>query len=228
MRILVVEDERQLAEALQAGLSAEGYVVDVATDGRTGYLYAATGAYAVIVLDLLLPGMNGYQVCARLRADGIATPILVLTAKDGTYDQLDALDGGADDFLTKPFRYPILLARVRALSRRSTAVQSSMVAVGDLVLDSVRRTCSRRGNPIRLTPREFGLLDLLARAEGRPVPKEEILLQLWPGEVDDGNLVEARIASLRRKVDRPFGRASVVTVRGNGYRLVDDRPQGQR
>jgi DNA-binding response OmpR family regulator len=224
MRILIVEDEHDLAMVLRHGLLAEGYTVDVADDGRKGYLLAATGAYGVIVLDLMLPSMNGFVVCQRLRADGVGTPILVLTAKDGTYDQLEALDGGADDYLVKPFNYPVLLARIRALARRDAKVPTAVLRVGDLTLDSVRRTCRRDGVPIGLTPREFALLDMLARAEQRPVGKQDILVQLWPDEVDEVNLVEARISALRRKIDRPFARQSVQTVRGFGYRLVDDGP----
>ncbi|WP_203924966.1 response regulator transcription factor [Rugosimonospora africana] len=228
MRILIVEDEHDLATVLRHGLLAEGYAVDVAQDGRMGYHLAATGAYGVIVLDLMLPSMNGFQISQRLRADGVGTPILVLTAKDGTYDQLDALDGGADDYLVKPFNYPVLLARIRALARRDSRVPTAVQRVGDLTVDSVRRTCMRGGVSVGLTPREFALLDLLARAEQRPIGKQDILLQLWPDEVDEVNLVEARISALRRKIDRPFARQSVQTVRGFGYRLVDDGPAGQQ
>jgi len=225
VRILVVEDERELADNLRRGFVAEGYVVDVAHDGYQGLHLAATGAYAAIVLDLMLPELNGYRVCAQLRAKGVRTPILVLTAKNGDYDQTDALDGGADDFLSKPFRYPVLLARLRALLRRSATptTTATELRVGDLALDLVRHTCTRGDVRVELTPREFALLEVLARRPHQPVTKHEILLQAWPGEAEDVNLVEAQVSTLRRKIDRSFDRDSLRTIRGVGYQLVDDR-----
>ncbi|WP_043513908.1 MULTISPECIES: response regulator transcription factor [unclassified Actinoplanes] len=223
MRLLVIEDEPELATILQRGLTAEGYTVDVAGDGRVALDLARFEDYAGIVLDLMLPGLNGYRVCATLRREGIRTPILVLTAKDGDYDQIEALDTGADDFLSKPFSYPVLVARLRALVRRGPAAVPVRLTVGDLVLERAARTCRRGTVPITLTPREFAILDLLAHRAGEPVTKLEILRQVWPEDVDDPNLVEVRVGRLRRKIDLPFGRSSLRTVRGTGYRLVDDR-----
>lgn len=228
MRILLVEDERDLASVLRHGLVAEGYTVDVAGDGATGYAQAATGMYALIILDLMVPAMNGFQICTRLRAAGVDTPILVLTAKDGLHDQLDALDDGADDYLTKPFNYQILLARIRALLRRPAAATPAAATVGDLVLDTVRRRCARGAVAIDLTPREFALLEMLIRANGQPVDKHQILFALWPRETADVNLVEARVSGLRRKIDQPFGRRTIETVRGFGYRILDERPPERR
>jgi len=219
----VIEDERELAYALRRGLSAEGFAVDLAHDGREGLWMARTGEYAGIILDLMLPQLNGYKLCQTLRREQIETPILVLTAKDGDYDQAEALDTGADDFLTKPFSYLVLLARVRALLRRGRSGGSPLLAVGDLVLDVAARTCLRSGTPVRLTPREFAIAEVLARRPGEVVSKTELLHHVWPGEAEDVNLVEVRVSGLRRKIDIAFGRDSLRTVRGLGYRLLDDR-----
>ncbi|MDP9681925.1 response regulator transcription factor [Streptomyces griseoviridis] len=223
MRILVVEDEVDLAHTLHTGLTAEGYSVDLAHDGRQGLWMARTGEYAVVVLDLMLPGLNGYKVCAQLRREGNATPVLVLTAKDGDWDQAEALDTGADDYLAKPFSYLVLVARLRALVRRATTAVPPVLAVGDLSLDVAGRVCRRAGTRVDLTPREFAVLELLARRAGQAVSKADLLYHAWPDEAEDPNLVEARVSSLRRKVDTAFGRQSLQTVRGTGYRLVDDR-----
>jgi DNA-binding response OmpR family regulator len=223
VRLLVVEDERELAAALKRGLTAEGYAVDVASDGRTGLWMARTGDYAGIVLDLMRPVLNGYKVCETLRREQIDTPILVLTAKDGDYDQAEALDTGADDYLIKPFSYLVLVARVRALLRRGRTGGSPVLTVGDLVLDVAARRCLRAGTVVALTPREFAIAEVLARRPGEVVAKTELLHHVWPDDVDDVNLVEARISGLRRKIDGEFGRDSLRTVRGVGYRLVDDR-----
>ncbi|CAL9341881.1 Transcriptional regulatory protein TcrA [Streptomyces sp. enrichment culture] len=223
MRILVVEDEVDLAHTLRTGLTAEGYSVDLAHDGRQGLWMARTGAYALVVLDLMLPGLNGYKVCAQLRREGNATPVLVLTAKDGDRDQAEALDTGADDYLAKPFSYMVLVARLRALVRRSVATAPPVLAVGDLSLDVAGRVCRRGGVRVDLTPREFAVLELLAHRAGQAVSKGDLLYHAWPDEAYDPNLVEARVSSLRRKVDTAFRRQSLQTVRGTGYRLVDDR-----
>ena len=223
MRLLVVEDEHELADALKRGLTAEGYSVDLAYDGRAGLWMARTVQYAGIILDLMLPSINGYKVCQTLRREKIDTPLLVLTAKNGDYDQAEALDTGADDYLTKPFSYLVLVARIRALLRRGPSGGTSVLVVGDLVLDAAARTCRRAGAVVELTPREFAIAEVLARRPGEVVAKTDILLQAWPDEVDDVNLVEARVSGLRRKIDTAFGRASLRTVRGIGYRLVDDR-----
>jgi DNA-binding response OmpR family regulator len=226
MRILIVEDERELAENLRRGLVAEGYQVDVAHDGHLGLALAGTGSYVAIVLDLMIPVINGYVLCQRLRASGVTTPILVLTAKDGVYDHTEALDSGADDYLSKPFSYPVLLAHLRALLRRRGPLLEVTLVVGDLVLESRRRACHRGGQRIELTPREFALLEVLAQRPGEPVTKGELLLHAWPDEAQDVNLVEVRVSALRRKIDVPFGRQSLQTVRGVGYRLIDDRGVG--
>jgi DNA-binding response OmpR family regulator len=184
---------------------------------------ARTGEYALLVLDLMLPGLNGYKVCAQLRREGNATPILVLTAKDGDWDQAEALDTGADDYLAKPFSYLVLVARLRALVRRAAAVAPPVLAVGDLSLDVAGRVCRRAGARVDLTPREFAVLELLARRAGQAVSKADLLYHAWPDEAEDPNLVEARVSALRKKVDVAFDRQSLQTVRGTGYRLVDDR-----
>ncbi|WP_405638389.1 response regulator transcription factor [Streptomyces sp. NBC_01178] len=226
MRILVVEDEVDLARTLHTGLTAEGYSVDLAHDGRQGLWMARTGEYAAVVLDLMLPGLNGYKVCAQLRRESNATPILVLTAKNGEWDQTEALDTGADDYLAKPFSYLVLLARLRALVRRAAAVAPPVLAVGDLSLDVAARVCRRAGARVDLTAREFAVLELLARRAGQAVSKADLLYHAWPDDALDPNLVEARVSVLRKKVDAPFHRHSLQTVRGIGYRLVDDRERG--
>ncbi|GAA2739331.1 MULTISPECIES: response regulator transcription factor [Kitasatospora] len=223
MRVLVVEDERRLAAALQRGLRAEGFAVDLAHDGEEGFWLATEHDYDVIVLDIMLPGLNGYRVCARLRAAGDETPILMLTAKDGEYDEAEALDTGADDFLSKPFSYVVLVARLRALVRRTGRRLPQTLAFGDLAIDPARRTCVRGAVEIRLTAREFAVLECLARAGGGVVSKREILESVWDAAFDgDPNIVEVHISALRRKIDAPFGRSAVGTVRGVGYRLAVD------
>ena len=223
VRILLVEDERRLARVLARGLGLDGFVVDVANDGRGGFLLARTGGYDAMVLDLMLPGMSGLEVCRALRAEDVVTPILVLTARDAERDEVASLSAGADDYLRKPFRYPVLLARLRSLLRRSPLVGGDVLHVGDLEVDTVRREVRRDGRPVPVTAREFALLEVLARADGAVLSKEAILVAAWPGEADDVNLVEARMSGLRRKVDVAFDRRSLETVRGAGYRLVDDR-----
>lgn len=224
MRLLIVEDERELAESLRRGLIAEGYTVDVVHDGNSGLELAMSEGYQAIVLDLMLPGLNGYQVCARLRASRVGTPVLVLTAKDGEYDEAEALDTGADDYLTKPFSYVVLLARVRALLRRGGEPRPAVLTVGDLVVDQARRVCSRGSTPITLTAKQFAVLACLARRADTVVSKTEILDEVWDAAYDgDVNIVEVYIRALRRRIDEPFGRLSIETVRGAGYRLVGAR-----
>ncbi|GAA0930608.1 response regulator transcription factor [Virgisporangium aurantiacum] len=225
MRILVVEDEARLAENLRDGLEADGYTVHTAGDGMTGLLLARRFPYDAMVLDLLLPRLNGYQVCARLRRDGSTVPILMLTAKDGEYDEAEALDTGADDYLTKPFSYVVLLARLRALLRRGGAARASTVTVGDLHLDVTTKRCRLRGTEIPLTSKEFAVLECLARQPGRVVAKSEILDEVWErGDDGDVNIVEVYIGGLRRKLDVTGspGRRSIETVRGAGYRMAPD------
>ncbi len=222
MRVLLVEDEQRLAEALRRGLVAEGFNVDVVHDGVDGLWKARENAYDVIVLDIMLPGMNGYKVCENLRSGGTWTPILMLTAKDGEYDQTDAFDLGADDYLTKPFSFIVLIARLRALIRRGAPERPVVLQAGDLTLDPARRTVERSGTELNLTPREFGLLHYLIRHHGDVVTKAQILEGVWDTNYDgDPNIVEVYISYLRKKVDQPFERATIQTVRGVGYRLVD-------
>ncbi|MFJ1756080.1 response regulator transcription factor [Kitasatospora sp. NPDC088134] len=223
MRVLVVEDERRLALAIKHGLEVEGFAVDIVHDGLSGLARATAHAYDVIVLDIMLPGLNGYRVCSRLRAAGSDAGILMLTAKDGEWDEAEALDTGADDYLSKPFSFVVLVARLRALARRIGSRAPRRTVLGDLVVDSAARTCTRAGEPVALTPREFAVLDHLARRAGEAVSKREILAEVWDSGPDsDPNTVEVHISALRRKIDAPFGRSAVQTVRGAGYRLAAD------
>ncbi|GAA1120536.1 response regulator transcription factor [Kribbella jejuensis] len=223
MRLLVVEDERQLAAALKWGLESNGFTVDVVHSGPEALWAADENEYAAIVLDVMLPGLNGYRVCRHLRQAGNTTPIMMLTAKDGEYDQAEGLDTGADDYLTKPFSYVVLLARLRALLRRSGAVRVEL-EVGDLVIDPAARTCRRGEQAIELTAREFAILECLARRRDVVVTKREILEQVWDAHYDgDVNVVEVHVSALRRKIDHPFGRNTLQTVRGMGYRLTGSR-----
>ena len=222
MRVLVVEDERRMAAALQRGLQAEGFAVDLAHDGRDGLHMARTGDYDVVVLDIMLPGISGYNVCKQLRAEENWVPILMLSAKDGEYDMADGLDLGADDYLTKPFSYVVLVARLRALLRRGTGRRPSVLRCGDLELDPARRKVSRGGTPVELTPREFSLLEFLMRHHDEVMSKSEILEHVWDTCDTDPNVVEVYVGYLRRKIDVPFGRNALQTVRGAGYRLAGD------
>lgn len=221
MRVLVVEDERRLAESLRAGLTAEGYAVDVAHNGRDALWLAGEHPYAAIILDIMLPGLNGYRVCQRLRASGNATPILMLTAKDGEDDEIEALDTGADDFLPKPFSYQILLSRLRALIRRGGSAHGGPLRLGDLELDEASHRCRRGETEISLTAKEFALLAFLMRRPGQLVGKDELLRNLWDfAATATVNVVEVHVSALRRKIDTPFGTETIRTVRGGGYLLV--------
>ena len=223
MRVLVVEDEARLASALQRGLQAEGFVVDVARDGTHGLQLAQQGGYDAVLLDVLLPGLSGYRVCQELRAAGNWVPVLMLSAKDGEYDQADGLDVGADDYLTKPFSWVVLVARLRALLRRGTPPRPAVLSAGDLALDPASRRVSRGDAEITLTAREYALLEYLIRHAGRVLSKVDILRHVWDAHYDgDPNVVEVYVGYLRRKIDTPFGRRSVQTVRGAGYRLAAD------
>ncbi len=223
MRVLVVEDEENLAEGLRNGLEAEGFATDVATNGTDGLWMAREHPYDAIVLDILLPGMNGYRVCATLREEGNWTPVLMLTAKDGEFDEAEALDTGADDFVTKPFSYLALVARLRALIRRGATERPAVLEVGDLRFDPGARRVWRGEVEVRLTAREMALLEFLLRREGQVVSKIEILDHVWDAGFDgDPNIVEVYVRHLRNKLDRPFGRDSIQTVRGAGYRWEDD------
>lgn len=223
MRVLVVDDEKNLLRAIGAGLEAEGFAVDTATNGVDGLWLARENEYAVIVLDIMLPGMSGYRICEQLRADENWTPVIMLTAKDGDLDQVEALDTGADDYLTKPFSFQVLLARLRALIRRGGGERPTLLTIGDLTLDPASRRVTRGGVPIELTTREFSVLQFLAARPGEVRSKKDVLGGVWDFDFEgDPNIVEVYIRTLRNKVDRPFGRASIETVRGAGYRLVAD------
>jgi two-component system, OmpR family, response regulator len=223
MRILVVEDERRLATGLRAGLEADGFAVDVAHTGTDGLWLARENAFDAIVLDIMLPGLNGYKVCEALRAEGNWTPVLMLTAKDGEWDEVEALDTGADDYLTKPFSHAVLVARLRALLRRGSPERPAVLSAGDLTLDPATRLVRRGEVAVDLTAREFALLEFLLRRAGSVVSKREILDHVWDSAFEgDPNIVEVYIRHLRNKLDRPFGRGAVATVRGAGYRLDPD------
>jgi DNA-binding response OmpR family regulator len=223
MRVLVVEDEQRLAAGLRLGLEAEGFAVDVAANGVDALWYATEQSYDAIVLDILLPGLNGYRVCAQLRERGVWTPVLVLTAKDGEWDEVEVLDLGADDFLTKPFSYAVLLARLRALLRRGTPERPAVLEAGDLRLDPAAKRVWRGDVEVELTARELALLEFLLRRQGEMLSKRTILDHVWDFEFDgDPNIVEVYVRHLRNKLDRPFGRNAIETARGSGYRLAPD------
>jgi two-component system OmpR family response regulator len=216
VRVLVVEDEVRQAAALKRGLEAEGFAVDVAATGTDGLWLATEQPYDVIVLDVMLPGLNGFKVCAELRAKEIWTPVLMLTAKDGELDEAEALDTGADDFLSKPFSYVVLVARLRALLRRGSTSRPPVLQVGGIELDLAARSCTVNGRPVELTPREFSVVEYLMQRQGEVVPKTEILEHVWDYAFDGGdNVVEVHVSALRRKV----GSAAIETVRGAGYRM---------
>ncbi|MFD1932690.1 MULTISPECIES: response regulator transcription factor [Nonomuraea] len=216
MRVLLVEDEKRLADLVKGGLAGEGFAVDVAYDGRDGLWMASENDYDAIVLDVMLPRLNGYALCAKLREAGNWTPIMMLTAKDGVYDEAEALDTGADDYLAKPFSYVVLVARLRALVRRGGRERPVSITVGDLTVDPAGMRCRRGGVEIALTPKEFAVLHGLARRAGEVVSKSELLAQAWDFSYEgDPNIVEVYVSALRRKI----GPGVIETVRGAGYRL---------
>ena len=216
MRLLLVEDEVGLARALARGLAAEGFAVDVAHDGAAGLQQAVDEAYDVVVLDVMLPRLSGYDVVRSMRVQGVWTPVLMLSAKDGEHDQADGLDVGADDYLTKPFSFVVLVARLRALLRRGAPARPAVLTAGALALDPGRRTVHRDGEEVALTTREFALLEYLMRRPGQVVGKVELRDHVWDAAGDDLNVVEVYVGYLRRKL----GAAAVETVRGAGYRVV--------
>jgi len=217
MRVLVVDDEVRLAAAVQRGLQAEGFTVDVAHTGLDGLWAATEQRYDAIVLDIMLPGMNGYRVCAELRNRGVDTPILMLTAKDGEFDEAEALDTGADDFLSKPFSYVVLVARLRALIRRAGGRATNEMSEGRVTLHPAARRCTVDGVQVALPSREFAILECLARRAGEVVPKRDILDSVWDDAFDGpDNVVEVHVHALRRKL----GAEAIETIRGAGYRLV--------
>ena len=221
--MLLVDDEERLVESLRRGLQREGFAVDAAHDGEQGLTLAMENDYDVIVLDIMLPRRNGYQVCAALREAGVWTPILMLTAKEGEHDHAEALDTGADDFLTKPFSYVVLVAHLRALIRRTSRARPTVLYAGDIRLDPARHRCWRGDVEIVLTPRQFGLLEFLMTRVGEVLSKTEILEHVWDdADGTDANVVEVYVGYLRKKLDVPFGRSSIQTLRLVGYRLDPD------
>jgi two-component system OmpR family response regulator len=223
VKVLVIDDEVRLARAVARGLRAEDFTVDLAHDGITGRDAAMSGAYDAIVLDIMLPGLQGYRVLEELRTAHVGTPILMLTAKNGEYDEADAFDLGVDDYLTKPFSFVVLVARLRALVRRAAALRPTVLRAGDLVLDAARHRVTRSGTEVLLTPREFDLLTYLMRNADAVLGKTNILQAVWDEAFDgDVNNVEIYVSYLRKKIDLPFGRHSIRTVRGAGYLFAPD------
>jgi DNA-binding response OmpR family regulator len=223
VKILLVEDDKKIATIVKRGLEAEGFTVEVAFDGVDGLWLAREGSFDLIVLDIMLPGRNGYQVCADLREAGDWTPILMLTAKDGDLDEAEALDTGADDYLTKPFSFAVLVARIRALLRRATGRNPAPVEAGDLRIDPGQRRVWRGEVEVELTSRQFDVLEFLVRRAGQVLSKTEILDGVWEYEFEgDPNIVEVYIRRLRTRIDEPFGRHAIETIRGAGYRLASD------
>jgi two-component system, OmpR family, response regulator len=224
MRLLVVEDEQRLAAGLRKGLEAEGFAVDVVHTGTDGIWMARENPFDAIILDVMLPGANGYQVCRTLRSEGNWTPILMLTAKDGVWDEVEGLDTGADDYLAKPFSYAVLVARLRALRRRGVRPRPTVIEAGDLRLDPAARRVWLGGEPVDLTRREFAILEYLLQHPDDVLSKRDILDHVWDFDFDgDPNIVEVYVRRLRTKLHRPDDRPVIETVRGAGYRMVAAR-----
>ncbi len=220
MRVLIVEDQVKLAKVLRGGLRKHGLVADVAARGEDALWMASSARYDVLLLDVMLPGIDGIETCRRLRADGVWTPVLMLTARDGIGDRVSGLDGGADDYLTKPFAFAELLARLRALSRRAPAERPSVLRVGELRLDPAERRVWRGATELDLSAKEFLLLEAFMRRPEEVLSRLELLESAWDQAYDNrSNIVDAYIRRLREKVDRPFGADTLQTVRGSGYRL---------
>ncbi|HEV8572527.1 MAG TPA: response regulator transcription factor [Actinomycetota bacterium] len=224
MRVLVVEDEVKMAGLLKRGLEEEGYAVDTAGDGREALWLATENSYDAVLLDVMLPDLDGFEVCRRLRDAGRWSPVLMLTARDGVPDRVSGLDAGADDYLTKPFSFAELLARLRALVRRGTPKRPPVLRVGDLTLDPSTRRVARGDGPIELTAKEFALLEYLMRHPGEVLSRTRLIEHVWDFAYEgDSNVVDVYIRYLREKVDRPFGADSIETVRGAGYRLREEQ-----
>ena len=222
MKLLLVEDDDKIASTVRRGLEAEGFSVSIASNGHDGIWLASEAAFDLIVLDIMLPGRNGYEICRDLRDRGNWTPILMLTAKRGDLDEAEALELGADDYLSKPFSFPVLVARIRALLRR-TGRNPTPVSVGDLRMDPLARPVWRGEAEIPVTAREFEVLEFLVRRAGQVLSKHQILAGVWDYDFDgDPNIVEVYIRRLRRKVDEPYGRRAIETVRGAGYRMAEN------
>lgn len=222
MKILIVEDEHRIAAALKQGLQQENYAVDVCYDGQDGYAAASAEEYDSILLDVMLPGLNGFEICSKLRADGNHTPILMLTAKDQSRDVVQGLNAGADDYLAKPFAFEVLLARINALLRRPQQTVSSTLTAGNLELDTLSKTVNRGGQPIHLSSKEFALLEYLLRNKNQVLSKNNIISHVWDFDADIlPNTVEVFVAYLRNKIDKPFKKqpALLQTVRGFGYKI---------
>jgi two-component system OmpR family response regulator len=220
MKVLLVEDEPRLASTLASGLRAEGCVVVAASNGNDGLWHATEDEFDVVVLDIMLPGLSGYEVLRQMRDKDVWTPVMMLTAKDGDYDQTDAFDLGADDYLTKPFSFIVLVARLRALVRRGAPQRPAVLTAGSLSLDPSRRVVERADTPIPLTPREYGLLEYLMRNKDIVVSKTDILQNVWDAHYNGpDNVVEVYVGYVRRKIDIPFGTKTIETIRGVGYRL---------
>ena len=223
MKVLLVEDDKKIATMVKRGLEAEGLTVEIALTGPDGLSLATEGTYDLIILDIMLPGRNGFQICADLRERGDWTPILMLTAKDGDLDEAEALDTGADDYITKPFSFAVLVARVRALLRRTGGRDPAPVEAGDLRIDPAQRRVWRGDTEIELTARQFDVLEFMIRRAGNVLNKTEILAGVWEYEFGgDPNIVEVYIRRLRTRIDEPFGKHSIETIRGAGYRLASD------
>ncbi len=224
MRVLVVEDNEAMSDAVERGLVAEGFAVDVADNGVDGLWRAREFTYDLILLDIMLPAMNGYEVCRTIRSEGNTTPVLMLTAKDGEFDIAEGLDFGADDYLTKPFSFVVLVARIRALLRRTNPTPGlTTITVGDLTVDPTTRRCTLRGETVEFTPREYSMLETLTRRVGEPLTRGELLNHVWGADYEGGsNVVDVYIGYLRKKLSpRPDGSPLIETVRGIGYRIVD-------
>jgi two-component system OmpR family response regulator len=226
MRVLVVEDEVKMAGLLRRALEEEGYAVDVASNGGDGLWLGTENAYDVVVLDLMLPDVDGFDVCRRLREAGRWSPVLMLTARDAVSDRVAGLDAGADDYLTKPFSLAELLARLRALIRRGGVARPAVLRAGDLTLDPTTHTVRRAGSDIELTAKEFALLEYLMRHVGEVLGRTRLIEHVWDFAYEgDSNVVDVYVRYLRNKIDRPFGRDSIETVRGSGYRLRAQPPE---
>nr|WP_082933670.1 MULTISPECIES: response regulator transcription factor [Gordonia] len=221
MRVLVVDDDVRAAETIRRVLVSDGWNVAVLHDGAQALQRAVDEEFDAVVLDIMLPGLNGYEVVRELRRQSQWVPIVMLSAKDGEYDQAEALDFGADDYLVKPFSVVVLKAHLRAVARRGQRERPAILTAGSLCLDPAQHVVTRHGTPITLTPREYAVLELLLRNQGRVMSKQAILQSVWDENYDgDPNIVEVYIAYLRKRIDAPFGIASIETIRGAGYRLI--------